>query len=195
MVLPSCGAVLVTTIDRLPSSAEENTTPVRIALIDSRECRRHLGRAEQHLLAILQRDRRHEAEERQLQVRLDFIGGLDAAVEVLEGEHQAERQRQARQHRNQQIAADVREHRALRHFGRDQRSRCCCCGTCPRRRSPWPAASGSRRAADRRWPRARGQRIRRPCDRGPSTHPSAHSAPRPSTLPWREPLPGRCARR
>jgi hypothetical protein len=58
---------------------------------------------------------RNDAEERQSEVRLDLVGGLHAAVHVLETENEANREDTAAKKRHRQIAARLRHNRSARH--------------------------------------------------------------------------------
>ena len=72
-VFPSPGAVLVTTMDRAPSSADENTTAVRMARIASAKCGGAVGEDTSTGSPSLDSHRRHQAEERQAEVGLDLV--------------------------------------------------------------------------------------------------------------------------
>ena len=95
-VLPSPGPVLVTTSDRAPSSADENSTLVRMARNASAKFAGTPSLISGSCQSMSSNERRHHAEERQPEVRLDLVGRLDAVVEVLEEERQAAGQRASR---------------------------------------------------------------------------------------------------
>src|SRR5882762_8992511 len=108
-VLPSPGPALVTTSTFAPSAADEKSTLVRIARNAS---------ADERIVEILPEQRRHEAEERQPEMRLDLVGRLDPVIEVLEEERQADRQREAADKCEQQVGRRAGARRAPRHLGR-----------------------------------------------------------------------------
>src|SRR5207237_8657526 len=69
------------------------------------------------VVEVLREERRHETEERQAEVRLDLVGRLDAIVEVLEEERDADREREPAEEGEQQVRGDVRARRPPRRLG------------------------------------------------------------------------------
>ena len=131
-------------------------------------------------LAVLPRlgvERRHHPEGRQPEVRLDLVGRLDAAVEVLEEERQPEGAGRCRRHqRQQQVQPLARRDRRCAAAPPGRRRGCCWSSARRRRRSPSCAAAGCRRAACCSARRARARCSRCPCGSSTALRPSAGRA-------------------
>ena len=147
-VLPSPGPVLVTTIDRGPSSADENSTFVRIARNASAKF------AGTPLLisgcppASLAVERRHiprDGSPRCVLISSGVLIRLSRYSKKNASPHAASDAAEQRQQQVERLAAGSTG--LQRPLGRDRRCGCCWSSARRRCRFPWRAASGCRRSA------------------------------------------------
>ena len=95
MLLPSPGPALVTTMLRMPSSADENNTLVRMLLNASAKLAATSSLTSGIAGPFLSRDRGNHAEERHADGGLELLRRLDPVVELLEEEREADGEQEA----------------------------------------------------------------------------------------------------
>ena len=119
MLLPSPGPALVTTSERSPSSADENSTLVRTVLNASVKLRWNADAVQQRVrrCVLALGDGGNHAEERHAEIRLQLLRRPDPVVELLEEERQTDGEDQAEPEGDGDVALHVRRDRPARHFG------------------------------------------------------------------------------
>ena len=114
-LLPSPGPVLVTTIDFAPASVDEKSTLVRMPRKASENSWGMPDPISGGPAPCV--EHRNHSKERQTELGLELVGLLDAVVEILEEEGQADAEERAAEQRHDQVIELVRARRLAGGFG------------------------------------------------------------------------------